>query len=388
MLAGSVRKVGNTIRIAAQLINVNDGFHLWSESYDRELKNVFAIQDEISQAIASALQVEILGEEIAPMVKFHTENLEAYDQYLLGRYHWNKRTVGGDELMTAIAYFEQAIALEPNYALAYSGLADAYNLVPSKDPSVKSTDVRENAEEAAKKAIALGPDLAEAHVSYGLTRQAYHFDYKGAETAFLRAIELNPKYAPAHHMYAELLLNLGRFDEALAERRKLAELEPLSINNIGMLGYTLQSSRQYNAAILQFQRILELDANNAETWKSLGIAYIYAKKFEDATQAGVRWAELAGKDKEAVKLFISLVAEHNRTGESVSLPPEIENIWRHDILPKFYAMLGQREKTLALLEQEYEEGYYWNLSNLKIEPVYDFIRSDPRFISLMKKVGL
>ena len=175
-----------------------------------------------------------------PLAKTYTENIEAYDLYLLGRYHWNKRTVGYEEaLMTAIKYFEQAIALDPNYALAYSGLADAYNLLPSKDPSVKSTDVKEHAEEAAKKALALDPDLAEAHVSFGLTRAAYHFDYKGAEKEFRRAIELNPKYAPAYHRYAELILYLGRFNEALAERRKLAELEPLSLHYNGALGFTL-----------------------------------------------------------------------------------------------------------------------------------------------------
>ena len=391
VLEGSVRKEGNAIRITAQLNNAVDGFHLWSKNYDRELKNIFALQDEIAQAITQVLHVKLMGEAGVPIVKQYTENLEAYDKYLLGRYHWNRRAVGlGDALMTAIEYFEQAITLDPNYALAYSGLADAYLVLPTKAVIVKPGDFREQVEEAAKKAIALGPDLAETHVSFGGFRWAYYFDYKGTEKEFRRAIELNPKYVPAHHFLANLLMLLGRFDEALAERRKVNELEPLSIHYNNELGSTLSFARQYNAAIQQLQRTLELDSNAELTWIGLGIVYLQAKKFEDATRAWVRWAELASENKEAIQYYVSLVEEHERTGEPMSPTPELESIfakyrWIHKYL---FAFLGQKEKTLASLEQAYNEGYYNDLYYMKIDPAYDFIRSEPRFIALIQKMGM
>ncbi len=311
---------------------------------------------------------------------------EAYKHYFLGRSHWNKRAVGFEEaLMTAIKSFEQAIALDPNNALAYSGLADAYNSLPSKVPSIKKGDVKERAEEAAKKALALDPDLAEVHVTFGYTREAYHFDYEGAEKEFRRAIELNPKYVPAHHFLGGLLMRQGRDDESLAEHRKVVELEPLSFHYNGVLGMALIQARQYNAAIQQLQRTLELESNIRWPWFQLGKAYIYLKKYEDATHVWVRFAELAGSDKEEValvELFVSLIADHDRTGEPVSPPPEMKKFFSKGPWPLvLYSYLGHKEKTIMLLEQTYEEGPFPLLHS----PVYDFLRSEPRFIELIQK---
>ncbi len=382
VLEGSIRKAGNTIRITAQLNNVADGFHLWSKTYDRELKNIFAIQDEIAQAITQALQVEIMGEAGASLVKTYTDNIEAYDHYLIGRYHWNKR-YGKEDLMTAMKHFKEAIVLDPNYALAYSGLADVYNFLPMKVPEIKYSDVKAQAEEAVTKALALDPNLAEAHASFGFYKHNFLKDYKGAEREYKRAIELNPKYVPAHHFYAMMLLRTGRLDEGLAERRRAYELEPFSHHYSGTLGRTLIDARQYNAAIILLQKALELDSYNAGAWYFLGVAYIFVNKFEDATHAWDRWAELAGENKEAMQHYVSLVEEHNRTGEPVSPSPELKIIYaKRGWTLYLYASLGQKEKTLETLEQAFEEGRH--VGRLSI-PLFDFLRTEPRFIALEQK---
>ncbi len=386
VLEGSVRKEGNSIRITAQLNNAVDDFHLWSKNYDRELKNIFALQDEIAQAITQVLQVKLMGESGAPLVKHYTDNIEAYDQYLLGRYRWNQR--GGadqqtdEDLMAAMKHFKEAIAFDPNYALAYSGLADVYNFLPMKVASINKDDVQAQAEEAVKKALSLDPNLAEAHASFGWYKIYFLKDYKGAEREYKRAIELNPKYAPAHHFYAILLSKTGRLDEALAERRRAFELEPFSQHYSFHLVGALIDTRQYDAAINHSQRALELDSNNAGAWGILGIAYMNAKKYEDATHARGRFAELAGENKEAMQHHVSLVEEHERTGEPMSSTPELEIFAaKYGVTHFLYASLGQKEKTLEALEQAFEEGKY----GLLFDPAFDFLRTEPRFIALERK---
>ncbi len=327
-----------------------------------------------------------MGEAGAPLVKHYTENTEAYNAYLLGRYRWNKRGENfqqtDEDLMAAMKHFKEAIALDPNYALAYSGLADVYNFLPMKIASVKKSDVKAQAEEVAKKALALDPNLAEAHASMGRYKDYFLKDFKGAEREFQRAIELNPKYAPTYHFYASVLYLTDRLDESLNERRKAYELDPFSAHYSFMLGITLLVSRQYDVAINQLQRSLELDSNNATTWLHLGAAYLHAKKYEDATREYVHWAELTGENKEAMQHYVSLVEEHKRTGKPVSATPELEIIFAKLNWTRFlYANLGQKEKTLEALEQAYEEEKYYPLYLLH----FDFLRKEPRFIVLERK---
>ncbi len=383
VLEGSVRKDGNSIRITAQLNNAVDDFHLWSKNYDRELKNIFAIQDEIAQSITQVLQVKLMGESGAHLVKHYTDNIEAYDQYLLGRYLWGKR--GGQrkqseiDLMAAINHFEKAIAFDPNYALAYSGLADVYNYFPTYVPGIKVDDVKAQAEDAAKKALALDPNLAEAHASFGRYKDRFLNDYKGAEREYKRAIELNPKYAPVHFFYGNLLKGTGRNDEALSEYRRAYELEPYSGHYTTSLGYMFIEARQYAAAISHIQSAIELYSSNRSAWSMLGAAYIYVKKYEDAKRAFSRWAELAGENKELLQHFVSLVEEYDRTGEPVSPQPELETLFAKVFweLPGLYAFLGQKEKTLEALEGKRSYSLTW--------PQYDFLRAEPRFIALERK---
>jgi adenylate cyclase len=386
VLEGSVRKEGNNIRITAQLNNAVDEFHLWSKNYDRELKSVFDIQDEIAHAITKVLKLKLMGEAGDPLVKHHTEHIKAYDQYLLGRYLLNKRGNLGKQseviLMAAKKHFEQAISLDPNYALAYTGLADVYLLLPFYSPDIKRDIVKAKAEEAVIKALALDPDLAEAHSSFGHIRQQYHKDLKGAEREYRRAIELNPKYATAHYRYSALLRKIGDLEESLVEARKAYELEPFSTFYSVALGWMFVFARQYDAAIRQFERTLELDSNYSKAWRGLGVAFLYDKRFEEATRAFARNDELEGVNKEPIQLFVSLVEEHERTGEPVSPTPELEIIFAKEgnthILS---AALGHKEKTLAFLEQKYEEENYLPL----FFPVLDFLRAEPRFIALEQK---
>ena len=383
VLEGSVRKAGNKLRITAQLVKAKDSFHLWSETYDRDLKDVFVLRDEIAHAITQVLQVKLMGEAGAPLVETYTDNIEAYDQYLLGRHYWNKRWLNRQtevDLMAAMKHFKKAIAFDPNYALAYSGLTDVYLFLPGYVPRIKKDDVKAQAEEAVKKALVLDPNLAEAHASFGYYKTSFLRDYKGAEREFQRAIELKPKYAPSHHFYARMLEVMDRLDESLAERRKVIELEPLSIHYNGELGVGLIRARQFNAAIQQLQRTIELESNITWPWFQLGKAYIYLKKYEDATHAWVRWAELEGGNKETMQHFISLIAEHERTGEPVTPPPELEKRFA-DWGTFVYSYLGHKEKTLELLEQAYEEEADININS----PEFDFLRSEPRFIALVQK---
>ena len=404
VLEGSVRKDGNNLRITAQLINVTDGFHLWSDTYDRELKNIFAIQDEISQAIAKALHLTLSGEETASLVKTNTKNSEAYDHYLLGRYLWNKRAEGTDQseeaYKVAIEHFKEAVALDPDFALAYSGLADAYTMsyyVRGVDSSV----IVPLAKEAAAKALELGPELAEAHTSYGLSIM-YDGDTKlylpnpEIERVFKRAIELNPNYAIAHHFLRNIFFFSGRMDEAIDSARKALELEPFLLLYNRDLGESLLRARQHNAAIEQLQRTLEIypAVAGSSTLPILFEAFLFENRFEEAERTILRWAELTGKSKEgedAIRLFVSLVKEHARTGEPIFIPADFESVLRANefFYPAVfvYSLLGQKEKAFELLEQYYDGGKRVPWMALRYQ-YFDSIRSEPRFIALMQKVGL
>ena len=271
--------------------------------------------------------------------------------------------------------------MDPDYALAYSGLADVYLVLPDYTPDINKVDVKAKAEDAIMKALTLGPGLTEAHTSFGFLNESFYGDYIVAEKEYQRAIELNPRYAPAHYRYSYLLTHLGRLEESVAEARMALELEPFSLIYHVALGSMLTFARQYDSAIKNYQRAIELDSNNADAWLWLMITYICIEEFEDARKAQSRWAEIVGIEKELALLFVSLVEEHVRTGEPVSPPPELEKIfalmgWKKPL----YAYLGHMEKTIALFEEQDGSLHY-----MRYFPAYDFIRSEPRFIELIQK---
>jgi serine/threonine protein kinase/tetratricopeptide (TPR) repeat protein len=288
VLEGSIQKEDSRIRLGAQLVNVADGAHLWSDRYDRELESVFAIQDEISQAIVDVLKIRLLGDDRTAFAKRHTENLEAYNAYAQGRFLWNKRTE--EHLMRAIEYFERAVKLDPNYALAYAGLADAYSVLPS-NVGTPVEEVLPKAKEAARKALELDDKLGEAHASMGLALKLEK-DMSGAEKEYLQAIQLNPAYAYAHYWYAMLLGEMGRGEESRKELETAFELDPLSVVILVYLADTKWESGDSLEAAELMERALEIEPTRVATYWAFGGGLRRAGRLEDAVRVYKRAIEI------------------------------------------------------------------------------------------------
>ncbi|MGB2769728.1 MAG: protein kinase [Candidatus Zixiibacteriota bacterium] len=287
-LEGSIQKEGNRIRLSAQLINVADGSHLWSQTFDRELESIFAIQDEISKAIVDVLKIRLLGEDRAAFAKRHTENLDAYNAYTQGRFLWNRRTE--EHLMRAIEYFERAVELDPNYALAYAGLADAYNVLPS-NVGTPIEEVLPKAKEAARRALELDDKLGEAHASMGLALKLEK-DLDGAEKEYLQAIQLNPAYAYAHYWYAMLLGEMGKDEEGMRELETAFELDPLSVVILVYLAGTRWESGDSLEAAELMERALEIEPTRVATYWAFGNGLRAAGRREDAARVYSRAIEI------------------------------------------------------------------------------------------------
>ena len=270
-MEGSVRKAGNKVRITIQLVDTRSEEPLWSQEYDRDIADVFAIQSDVAQRVAALLSVQILRAEERGLFRKATDDTEAYTLYLKGRYFWNKRTEEG--LKKAISSFQKALLKDGSYALAHAGLSDAYasqallELVPPKEAFPK-------AKAAVLRALRIDAGLAEAHTSLGLIRFQYDRRWKDSEREFKKAIELNSNYALAHHFYADLLKAMGRFDEALAEIRRAQELDPLSLAINTGVGHVLYLSRRYDDAIEQYRKTVELDPNYVQTHLWFGRPYL------------------------------------------------------------------------------------------------------------------
>jgi serine/threonine protein kinase/tetratricopeptide (TPR) repeat protein len=279
VLEGSVRKAGARLRITAQLVSCADGCHIWSERFDRDMEDVFAIQDEISLAIVDALRPELLGEERAKLVRHPTADPEAYNLYLQGRWFWKKRTHDG--LMKAIEYFERAISVAPDFALAYTGIADSYNDLLDYSSSPPD-DAFERARSAALRALEIDDTLPEAHASLGLLKSEHEWDWDGAEREFRRAIGLNPRYASAHQWYAHLLLNTVGPEEALEEYRRALELEPHSLSINRNYGYMLLAAGRDDEAIAVLRRTLEMEPDFIYTHLILAMVHALRGMFDEA----------------------------------------------------------------------------------------------------------
>jgi serine/threonine-protein kinase len=389
VLEGSVRHSGNRIRIASQLIDAETDRHLWAETYDREMKDVFAIQSDVAKEIASALKAKFSPEEKKRIEKKQTENTNAYQLFLKGRYHWNRRTSA--DLQTALNYYNQAITIDTNYALAYAGLASVYVTLPQYSER-KSREIYSKAETLANKALELDTTLAEAHAVLGLVKTHYVWDWQGAESEYKKAIELNPSYPTTHQWYSIQLRYLGRFEESLAEIKRADELDPLSLIIGANIGLTYHWMRQYDKAIDQLHKTIALDPNFPSAHINLGSVYAAQGKFDKAitefqkvrsltvnspfglSHLGYAYAR-AGKKKEASRVLNELF-EFSKHGYSVSIH-----------IAFVYYGLGDKDKAFDWLEKAYKERAIW-LLYLKSEPLLDDLRSDPRYIALLKKIGL
>jgi TolB-like protein/DNA-binding winged helix-turn-helix (wHTH) protein/lipoprotein NlpI len=390
-LEGSVRRDSGRLRITAQLIQVKDQTHLWAKQYDRELSNQLAIQGEITQEIANEIQRRIGGHEransaLVPSVQPPTS--EAYELYLKGRYFCNKRTVQG--LAQAIDYFQQAVAKDRTYAQAYAGLAQAYALMGSYGGSPQ-IEVIPKAHAAAKRALEIDERTPEAHTALAVIAQNYDWDWRTAEKEYRRAIELNPSYATGHHWYAECLALQGRFGEAFPEIESARQLDPLSLIIATDYGAILYFSRQYDRAIEQFRGVLDMEP---EFPRAHMLVWAYSQKglFADALADAEAW----GRHNNSSSWSWSMIAYvSGRSGDHARAKlamQQLEQLKQHGTLDSVslavaYIGMGNNDLALAWLEKAYSE-HSGSLTALKVDPIYDPLRSDPRFQALVRRIGL
>jgi adenylate cyclase len=384
VLEGSVRKAGDKLRITAQLINVADGYHLWSEDYDGDVRDIFTFQSNAAQRVVEALQIKLGVEAARALAKKPTENPEAHRLYLLGRYEFGKYSEVG--WTTSIRYYEQALKLDPNYALAYCGLADTYAymggvVMPSKEAVVKE-------KEFAQKALELDPELPEAHLSLACAL-AGAFDWRNAQVEFDRAIELNPNLAWAYEIYAWFLGGLGRLDEAIAKDKKAIELDPLNSFFQAALAYFLYHARRYDDAIVQIKKTLELDPASTLARHLLGCCLLWKGDTAGAI-AEFRRSKImvAGAWYQGLLGYAYAISGDRPKAEQILR--ELEQMAKRQYVSStafadIHLGLGDKEKALDWLEKSYQdqESACWYL---KVDPIYDSVRNEPRFQALVQRV--
>ena len=396
VLEGSVRRAGSRVRITAQLVNVADGYHLWSERYDRELDDIFAIQDAIARTIAHRLELALAGPAGDLLVTPPTENLVAYQLYLKGRYFWNQR---GSGLAKALDCFQQALLLDERFALAHAGVADAYTLLAFygfRPPR----DVMPRAKAAAQRALALDDALAEAHCSMGFIHLVYDWDWAAAERELRRAIALNPRYVLARYWYASLCTSKGRYDESITEDERAVEMEPLSVFTNTHLAWMLLTARRPARAIEQLHKAIELDPHFALAHWLLGCADAFESQWEDALAEFKLAVELSHRLPWMVAALAVAYAEAGRTEEARRLLEELrgrasrEHV-RAVSLAGIYSALGQTDEAFVWLERAYEErdvAFAFFRGNLPATAFMGVatrnLMSDPRYQVLLRKIGL
>ena len=385
ILEGSVRKAGNTIRIAVQLIRADTGYHLWSQTYDRTLDDIFKVQDEIAGSVVRSLCDALLSATLP--TRSASLNSEAYQLYLRGHFHWNRRSP--EEFRKAIAFFQQAITVEPDYALAFTGLANCYSLLPIYDRLSRATETMPQARTAILKALAIDDGLAEAHASLGLILALFDFEWVAAERQYQRAIELSPNSPVPHQWYGELLVNTGRLDAGLAEGRRAVDLDPLSqVANLA-LGIQLNSARRYDEAIAQLQKTLTLGRNFADTNYFLFEAYANRGLHQEAVAAYARQKQLDGEPATEVAAFKEVFARESWPGFLQLRIRSLEAQGQPDCdeLASFHARVGDLDRAFSWLEKSYA-GRSARLTHLKVDARYDNLRADARFADMLRRVGL
>jgi TolB-like protein/Tfp pilus assembly protein PilF len=388
VLEGSVQRSADRVHVNVQLIKAASDTHLWAEAYDRKLTDIFAVESEIAKTIADTLQAELTGSERNAIAARPTENTEAYQLYLKGRFFWNKRT--GQNLNKAADYFNQAIRTDPNYALAYVGLADAYVLMPFYGAGTPQ-DCYPKAKAAAKKALELDDTLTEAHASLAYVLHVCDLDFDGSTREFQRAIELNPNYATAHHWYGiELLASLGRFNEAIREVKRGLELDPLSLPINGGLGRTYYFARRYDEAIEQLRKTSEMDPGFYYAHWNLGSA-LAAKGAIGAAIEEYQKARALDDDPFVLGLLGHAYASSGNKIEAEKILNQLKELSKERYVSAYsfalvYLGLGNKEEALRLLEKSYQDRTGNDLVYFRVEPLLDPLRGEPRFEELVTKV--
>ena len=381
LLAGSVRRAGNRLRVTTQLVNVSDGSSLWSQRFDREMKDVFAIQDEISLAVTDALRVQLLGGDKARVVKRHTSSIEAYRAYMKGRYHWFIRS--RSDIERAIEYLEEAVAIDPEYALAYAGLADCYGVLPMYRP-VAPEEIYPKAKAAAERSLELDDTLAEAHAAMACIMHNYEWDWSGADVEIETAIRLNPGYATAYQWKAEFLITRGKFAEAVEAMNKARELDPLSLFMNARMGLAFYYARRYDEAKAILETTLEVDPDFAQARYFLSLVYSMEKRYDEAVdllpdESFRAWVAIlhawSGNDGEAHAVMDGVLSRGKGGYEMPS------------IRAAFCFALGDLDGCFEWMNRAVEKKDS-SLLNLVRSPKTDSLRDDPRFIAVLDRMGL
>ena len=382
VLEGSVRIAGDKIRITVQLVDTHNEETRWSQTYDRELIDVFAVQTDISLKVAEALRMHVLQGTGAGRP---TSSPEAYVDYLRGRQQWNRRSEEG--LRQAIAFFEKALAKDPTYAKAYTGLADSYATLALLEV-MAPRDAYPRAKDAVGKALAFDTLSAEAHTSLGIIRFQYDWDWSGAEDEFRQAITLNPSYAPAHQYFADYLKAMGRFEEALAEIQKARELDPLSLSINTAVGHVLYLSRRYDDAIEQYKKAVELDPTVMATHVWFGRPYLEKGMYAEAISELETAVKLSGDSTLALAMLGHGLASVGRTGEAIAILARLKERAATSYVPSYWIAvihngLKDMDQLLVWMKKAFEERSSW-LVWCKVEPRFDWARSNAEFSSLMQ----
>jgi serine/threonine-protein kinase len=390
VLEGSVRRAGNSLRVNVQLVNVSDGYHMWGEKYERDIRDVFDLQDEISLAIADNLKVRLLDNEKTQLVRRHTESLEAYNLYLKGRWFWYKFTEEG--FSKAVEYFQKAIEVDPNYAVAHAGLADAYGLMPGFTPR-DPNDTFPMAKEAAVRALELDDTLAEAHSALAWIKMQYDWDFEEAEEEFLLALDLNPGLAHAYSEYGLFLMYMGRHDEAIEMTKKALEIDPVSlIINTNMI-WTYENSGRYEEAIEAAHRTFEMDQRFPWSHHALGSVYFNMGMFEEAMQEFQKEVDRSDQWNQVMETQIG--ASYGVIGRvdmtQKSLETMLEKSEEQYVSPYFianlYLAVGEVDKCFEYLDIAYEECDYFLLNLRNQLGTLVPLCYDPRMVALMEKMG-
>ena len=386
VLTGSVRKIGNRIRITAQLVNADSGHSIWSETYDRQLEDVFAIQDELSRAIVDALKLR-LGSESEQLVS-PTKNIEAYNLYLKGRFFFNRFTEPG--LRKSLDFFQHVLLQEPGYARAYAGMADCW--CGLADDWVAPDDAYPRAKAAAQRALQHDPELAEAMTSLGKVLCWYEWDFAGAEAQLRRAVTINPNYGEAHWTFGSTLPAVGKLGEAVEEMRKALNLDPLYPQYSRWLGRMLLYAEDYEAAIAQSHKTMELNADYFQAYLDIGSASLAQNRPEQALEWYRRGQRLESSVRSYDAYIVRALAPLGRQEEAEEILKRLEDESRQhyvraEVLATGYAAVGQLDKAFASLERAFQARSA-GLIYLHVDPGYAPLRQDPRYADLVKRIGL
>ena len=388
IMEGSVRKYGSELRITAQFIDAHQDQHLWAETYRGTMEDIFDIQEKVSEKIVEALRMQLTREEKHNLQKRFTENSEAYQLYLQGRYFWSRRNE--ESLKTATRFFEKSLEKDPNYALAWAGLADTFSLM-GEYTNISRRELYPKQMEAVNKALEIDSRLAEAHISLAISLMLNEWDWVNSEREFKIGIELNPNYATGRHWYSQWLLYNGNLDEAFREISLAVELDPVSQGILKDKGIHFYYNRQYDEAIDIGNKTLELDRSFVPAYRLLSLAYQGKGMFNKAIAENQRWGELTGNKVKTEVALVQIYAAAGLKEEAVKLINQIETDKLggndHRGMATVYASLGNNDMAFQWLEKSYEKREE-SLCSLKIDQKMDSLRSDPRFDDLLKRIGL